>query len=75
MIYLCINLYKSVTKVGIYFQLCKKILIFFSKYHHFLPKYCLLGMIFLDFNASNCFMRSLGAPDRTRTCTSHDTRS
>ena len=49
MIYLCINLYKSVTKVGNYFQLCKKILIFFSKYHHFLPKYCLLGMIFLDF--------------------------
>ena len=38
MIYLCINLYKSVTKVGIYFQFCKKILIFFSKYCNFLPK-------------------------------------
>ena len=31
MIYLCINLYKSETKVGIYFLLCKKILIFFLK--------------------------------------------
>ena len=75
MIYLCINLYKSVTKVGNYFQFCKKILIFFSKYHHFLRYFCLLGIFSLDFNASNCFMRSLGAPDRTRTCTSHDTRS
>ena len=36
MIYLCINLYKSVTKVGIYFQFCKKNLIFFSKYANFL---------------------------------------
>ena len=49
MIYLCINLYKSVTKVGNYFQLCKKILIFFSKYHHFLRYFCLLGIFFLDF--------------------------
>ena len=37
MIYLCINLYKSVTKVGIYFLFCKKFLIFFSKNCFFLP--------------------------------------
>ncbi|SEF38810.1 hypothetical protein SAMN05216354_0135 [Xylanibacter ruminicola] len=43
MIYLCINLYKSVTKVGNYFQMCKKKLIFFRKYLHFLPFCCLLG--------------------------------
>jgi hypothetical protein len=29
MIYLCINLYKSLTKVDNYFVLCKKFLIFF----------------------------------------------
>ena len=38
MIYLCINLYKSVTKVGNYFLFCKKILIFFSKNRNFLLK-------------------------------------
>ena len=31
MIYLCINLYKSVTKVGIIFRFCKFFLVFFSK--------------------------------------------
>ena len=36
MIYLCINLYKSVTKVGNIFHFCKKNLIFFSKTSNFL---------------------------------------
>ena len=39
MIYLCINLYKSVTKVGINFVFCKKNLIFFSKNCNFLLFY------------------------------------
>ena len=31
MIYLCINLYKSMAKVGIIFRFCKFFLVFFSK--------------------------------------------
>ena len=49
MIYLCINLYKSVTKVGIYFQLCKNFLIFFSKSCNFLPYFFVFGIFSLEF--------------------------
>ena len=55
MIYLCINLYKSVTKVGIIFYLCKKNLIFFKKNINFLSKssfsgnFCIENAHFLGF--------------------------
>ena len=49
MIYLCINLYKSVTKVGNYFQFCKKILIFFFKISQFSAIIVHFGHFFLGF--------------------------
>ena len=65
------HLYKSVTKVGIIFQLCKKNLIFFIKNLVFLFFCPIFGLpeVFFAYFALFC------APDRTRTCTSQDTRS
>ena len=52
MIYLCINLYKSVTKVGIIFRFCKFFLVFFSKTRKILltfGHFCHFRSIFLHF--------------------------
>ena len=62
MIYLCINLYKSVTKVDNYFVLCKKFLIFFLKICIFLSFSHKIGsrFVILTFPAINCGVRLTG---------------
>ena len=62
MIYLCINLYKSVTKVDNYFVLCKKFLIFFLKICIFLSFSHKFGFLFaiLTFRVAVSFVRLTG---------------
>ena len=64
-------LYKSVTKVYNIFQLCKNFLIFFIKNLIFFIFRPIFGLFLRHF----CTFFAVCAPDRTRTCTSRNTRS